>query len=227
MLSIVEMGFRAAWRSSRWVIDRWGLSLEAVKCVQLLGPQSVGHPAVALSQDAQEEWPALVDQLEAEVEDAVLLRLLLGNSPPQVDVDQLDAARQQPLAQLGEDDLDEVIALRVHVAERRGDEDTGGLPRSGHDPFPRSNNTQELADLRCFSGQSFQAMMTGPRWLGQTAVDLGASAVLDQGHGNAEGQGHLALSGGDGAAAQAKKADLGPRNARGEQVGPVVNGLEW
>ena len=69
--------------------------------------------------------------------------------------------------------------------------------------------------------------MTGPWWLGQTTVDLGAFAVLDQTHGHAEGQGHLALGGGDGAAAQAKKADLGPRNARGEQVGPVPKWLEW
>jgi len=90
------------------------------------------------------------------------------------------------------------------------------------DPFFRSGETQERPDLRCVSGQSFQTMMTGPRWLGQTAVDLGAFAVVNQTHGHAEGQGHLALSGGDRAAAQAEKADLGPRNTRGEQVGPVL-----
>ena len=65
-------------------------------------------------------------------------------------------------------------------------------------------------------------MMTGPRWLGQTAVDLRAFAVLDQTHVHAKGQGHLALRGRDRTAAEAKKADLGPRNTRGEQVGPVL-----
>ena len=39
-------------------------------------------------------------------------------SLPQVDVDQLDAVRQQPFAGLGEHDFDEVIPLRVQGAER-------------------------------------------------------------------------------------------------------------
>lgn len=47
--------------------------------------------------------------------------------PAHVDVDQVDAVLLQPLKQGRKDHFDKMIAIRVHVAERRGDEDSEGF----------------------------------------------------------------------------------------------------
>jgi len=67
--------------------------------------------------------------------------------------------------------------------------------------------------------------MTRPRWLSQTTVDLDTSEVLDQTHGNAEGQGHLALQSGDLAASQGEEPELAPRcfPAGRNVMGPTAN----
>jgi hypothetical protein len=90
------------------------------------------HPAVAVAEEGQKERPALVDLFEAEADHLFVLRLVFGDTPAQVDIVQLDAVRQQLLAQRRERHLDQVIAFRVHVSERRGDEDTDGFPGGGH-----------------------------------------------------------------------------------------------
>ena len=75
-----------------------------------------------------EERPALVDLLEAQVEHLVFLGLLLGDPPAEVDVDQVDAVLLEPLPKGREDPFDQLVPLRVHVAERGGDEHADGLP---------------------------------------------------------------------------------------------------
>jgi len=106
--------------------------LNPAELLERIGRVARRHPTVAVAQDADEERPALVDLLEAELEDLVVLGLLAGDAPTQVDVDQADAVLLQPFAQGREDHLDEVIALRVHVTERRRDEDTDGFPGTAH-----------------------------------------------------------------------------------------------
>ena len=74
----------------------------------------------------------ITDLLEAEIERQVVFGLLAGDAPTQVDVDQVDTMLLQPLAQGGEDHLDEMIALRVHVAKGARDEDADGFPCGDH-----------------------------------------------------------------------------------------------
>jgi len=59
--------------------------------------ERLGHPAIALAQDAHEEGAAVVDLLEAQVEHPVLLGLLFGDAPTQVDIHEVDAVLFQPL----------------------------------------------------------------------------------------------------------------------------------
>ena len=57
-----------------------------------------GDPVVALAEDSDEEGSAFVDLLEAEVEDLVFLGFLFGDSPAEVDVDEVDAVLLEPFA---------------------------------------------------------------------------------------------------------------------------------
>jgi len=52
----------------------------------------------------------------------------LRDAPAQVDLKQVDLVVAAALAKHREDSLDEHVALRVHIHERRRDEDARGLP---------------------------------------------------------------------------------------------------
>jgi tetratricopeptide (TPR) repeat protein len=90
------------------------------------------HPAVTMPDKGEEERPALVHLVQAQADDLLVFGLVLRDAPAQIDVVQLDAVGQQLLAQRRERHLDEVIALRVHVAEGRGEEHANGFPGSRH-----------------------------------------------------------------------------------------------
>ena len=94
--------------------------------------QFLRHPAVSFTEDADEKRAALVDLVEAEVEHAVVLGLFPRHAPAQVDIHQMNPILLQPRTQLGERHLNKVIALGVHIAEGRGDEDFDRLPQLGH-----------------------------------------------------------------------------------------------
>ena len=85
---------------------------------------------------------AIHDHAKAQSKDLIVLGLLLGDPPAEIDVDQLDAVGGQPISEFREDHLDEMVALGVHVAERRRDEHANGLPRAGHDDVPNIYSSQ-------------------------------------------------------------------------------------
>ncbi len=70
--------------------------------------------------------PRPVDLGEADGQDFALLRLLLGDAPAQVDIDELDLTLAAAAAELGEDCFHQQIALPREVAEGRGKEDADG-----------------------------------------------------------------------------------------------------
>ena len=115
---------------------------------QGLGREGPRHPAVALAQDAHEMGPAPVDLRQAQVEDLVVVGLLLGHTPTQIDIDQVDAVLLQPGPQFREDHFDQVVPLRVHVAEGGGDEDADGFPFQCHRPSLLSNATFRYSSRR-------------------------------------------------------------------------------
>src|SRR5947207_3236057 len=86
------------------------LAYPAVLAGDALG-QPAGNVAVALAKDAEEERPASVDLLQANVEGLLVVGLLPGHTPAQVNIHQVDAVLFQFLAQGGEDNLDEMITL--------------------------------------------------------------------------------------------------------------------
>src|SRR5262249_20726380 len=94
------------------------------------------------AEDAEEERTAFVDLLQAEFERLLVLGLLAGDAPAQVDVDEVDAVGFQPLAQRRKHHLDEVVALRLRVAERGRDEDADGLAGSWHERVRHAGRTQ-------------------------------------------------------------------------------------
>ena len=96
------------------------------------GREVVELGPVALAQEGDEERPAVVYLLEADVDDAPVFDLLARHAPAEIDVDEVDAVRLQALAQRGEDHADEVVALRVHVAEGGGEEDLDCAPSTTH-----------------------------------------------------------------------------------------------
>lgn len=87
-----------------------------------------GHPAVAPSKHAQKARAALVDDFAADFRGIQLV----GNAPAQVHIHEMNPAREQLLAQTRKDKAHQVVALRLHVAERRGDEYANGFPSCRH-----------------------------------------------------------------------------------------------
>ena len=61
------------------------------------------HPSVAMANDPDEEGAARIDLLQTQADRPLAAGLLLGDPPSQIDVDELDTIRRQPLAQLRED----------------------------------------------------------------------------------------------------------------------------
>ena len=89
-------------------------------------------PAVALAERAHEVRPRALDLAQADRKRLALLGFLLGDPPAEVDADHLDEPRARTAAALGEDALDQEVALGAEVAEGRRDEDAddGGWERS-------------------------------------------------------------------------------------------------
>lgn len=98
--------------------------------------QFIRHPPVTLAENADEEWPIGVNLVEAEIENAIIVGLLFGHTPAQVNVHQMNVMRFQAGAQLRESDLDQIVPLGIHVAEGRGDKYTSGFPSRSHWVFP-------------------------------------------------------------------------------------------
>jgi hypothetical protein len=53
---------------------------------------------------------------------------IFGDAPTQVYLDKPDAPLFTELAELGKDTFDQLLPLRMHIAERRRDEHADGLP---------------------------------------------------------------------------------------------------
>ena len=94
----------------------------------------------------RKRWPAVLNLLEADAERAVEARFLLGDAPPEVDADEVRAAPAAAAAQLGKNDTAQVVAFRVHVAERGRDEYPDG-PGSATSPrAPAGSAMRRLSD---------------------------------------------------------------------------------
>src|SRR5687768_1095011 len=76
------------------------------------------NPSVAVAHQPEKERAAAIDLVQANVQRFAVVSVPLTDPPAEVDVDQLHAVLAASLLQLGEHYADEVIALRVHVAER-------------------------------------------------------------------------------------------------------------
>lgn len=110
--------------------------LQAVELVQLVRWQQVGHPAVTATQHADEKRAAAVDLFQTDVVGGAVADLTFCHAPAEADVDQMQPPIFAPLPRPGKDDLHQMIPLRVHVAERRGNEDATGFSDGYHQlPF--------------------------------------------------------------------------------------------
>jgi len=96
---------------------------------------ALGHVAVTLADDGDEERSGLFDPLEADGQRLIVLGLVFGDTPAQVHVEKLQPQLFDAFAQFREDDGDQVVPLRMHVAEGGGDEDADGFPRCAHTKF--------------------------------------------------------------------------------------------
>ena len=101
----------------------WMLAQPGV-CRQQSGRQGLGRrdPSVPLAEDAQEQWPAAIDLHQADRQHLAALRLLLCDPPSQVDIAPHDPPLGAEAAKLRKNKLEQLLALAVHVAERRGHE---------------------------------------------------------------------------------------------------------
>ena len=93
-----------------------------------------GNPAVTLAEDADEERLDAVDPLPAVFPGVGRLAIKrLGRHPPaQVHVEELQTQLLHPLAQVREDDGDQMVPLRVHIAEGTAYKYSNRFPGDGH-----------------------------------------------------------------------------------------------
>ncbi len=89
-----------------------------------VGVNRVRDPAVAFPEQPDEVWAAALDDIQTDGEHLPFLALVLGDAPAQVHLTPGYGALFAQLAQLREDKLDQVVALRLHIAESGGDENT-------------------------------------------------------------------------------------------------------
>src|SRR5687768_1848790 len=93
-------------------------------------------PAVAIAEQADEERPALLDLIQTDRERAARSGFLFRDAPAQIETDEVGAPLQASAPELWKHDPAQVVAFRVHVAERGGDEDAdGGSGRHGFDSY--------------------------------------------------------------------------------------------
>ena len=82
-----------------------------------------GRPAVAFAKKADEERAACMNFVEAELKGFFAGALRFGDAPAQIHFDQFDVAFLAKTAQFRPSVGHQAIALRDHVAERRGNKD--------------------------------------------------------------------------------------------------------
>jgi len=101
------------------------------RIANLLG---AGYPPVALPENAHEEGLDAIDPLLAVLPriGAFAVHAKLGYAPPQVDVVEGQAQSFNTLAELGEHHRHQVVALSVHIAKSRADENTNLSLRIAH-----------------------------------------------------------------------------------------------
>ena len=107
------------------IADGWGILGVAV--LVPVGGQLVmlGYPAVTLAEEADEErreFAAAVDFLEADFHGRAVFGFFFRDSPAQVDFAEAYLPLQTRCPDFGENLLDQVGPLRVHVAESGGEE---------------------------------------------------------------------------------------------------------
>ncbi len=113
--------------------------LDAAKRVEMLfvGDVVMGrNPAVALAQEPNKERAAVLDFVQADVECLAPLGVFFRHAPAEVHIDQVKMPLGAPLAQLRKYDADQMVALRVHVAEGTTDEHADSFPGSRHRRLP-------------------------------------------------------------------------------------------
>src|SRR5205085_9205496 len=84
------------------------------------------HPTIATAEYAQEARAAFVNDFAADFQGI----LLAGDAPTQIDINEMNVVREQLLAQARENEAHQLVALRLHVAEGRGDKYANGFPSS-------------------------------------------------------------------------------------------------
>ena len=99
------------------------------------------NPAVAVAEEGEEEGAAGVDLFQAKADDFFVFGFVLGDAPAEVDVVELNAMGQKLFAEFGEGEFNQMIALRVHVAEGGGEEDADVLP-TGHREYLRGGDAK-------------------------------------------------------------------------------------
>ena len=92
--------------------------------------EALGHPAVAISQQADEEGAAAIDLGQTDRQHLPLGALLLSDAPPQINVGKNHAPLVAQLTQLWKDPQHQLIPLGLHVAKRGRDEDPNNTRRS-------------------------------------------------------------------------------------------------
>ena len=86
------------------------------------------HPAIASAQHADEARVAFINDFAAYPQRI----LIASHAPSQIHIHEMDAVFHQFLSQLRKHEAHQMVALRLHVAERRGDEDADSFPICAH-----------------------------------------------------------------------------------------------
>ncbi len=87
-----------------------------------VGRDFFNRRTVALAEQADEKGAAALDLGQADGKRLAFGFLLVGHSPPKVDIGPGDTATFAQLAELREGALDQFVALGMHIAEGGGDE---------------------------------------------------------------------------------------------------------
>jgi len=105
-------------------------------------------PPVAVAQQDQQEGPAPLDLVEADLQDQQLAGLFVAgpcglHTDPQVDRLEDVATPAKLLLQAREDMVPQLVAFRVHIAKRAADEDRSRPPPRCHQlPFPAESSVR-------------------------------------------------------------------------------------
>lgn len=89
-----------------------------------------GNPAPALPEKTKEERTAFIYSVKADLDNVFIGCIRLGDTPPEVNINQTEFALFAPFPKFREYTLDEVVPFRVHVIEGAAYKDADGLPGS-------------------------------------------------------------------------------------------------